>query len=85
MFGLEGVKAAIIHYVLDKMVNMLRFYSFEVENDVLMTKLKHHFRDLLKYYSNSDNPELQTFSKAAEDVFAFVTRNIDEIKQDLIR
>lgn len=84
IFGLEGVRAAVLHYILDKIVSMLKFYGFRVENDLLMARLKYHFRDLLEYYSNSDNLELQMFSKVTKEVFAFVLQNIDEIRHDLI-
>jgi len=83
IFGLEGVKAAILHYVLDTMVSLLRFYTAKIRDEVLKIRLRHKFRDLLQYYSDSDIVDIQ-LHYAAIEVFAFVEGNLDAIKDDLI-
>lgn len=81
VFGYEGVEAAILHYALDYIADYLRFYLFKIDNTMLIERLKHKFRDLLKYYQN--DIELKPFAKISEEVFKFIEQNISEIREDI--
>lgn len=84
IYGLAGIRAAILHYALDTMKDILNFHDYELSRERLVPLLRHKFRDVLLYYcEDNKDPNKFAISKEAEKVFKFIEENLERIVEDL--
>jgi len=77
-YGIEGIKAAILHHILDYVESVSYF-----DKEEIIRRIDERFGDLI-YYANSDEEWHQAVAKAASEVLDFVKRNITDVINDLI-